>query len=254
MDNSFPFNGLLEILKRVLHSGYKTILMHDRMMMNCYNVDEDDDIGTHYVLHIPETNMYQSDFYQLDLIIDISAIAEATKQIRKDHETYRKSKKIRPKDASILCRYDLYKRYLLLSIDFMLKDEVWKTVEIKIPYPISNMDPIKSNIETAYNTMLERIDISSPPVIINGLTEDIPINTLDRVRVFYYLVEINNRMVKIPFLKSFFRSINKFEQFDISIQKTLIKNVYLVVHTFGSKGLTDQYIMYVEDFDKQSAK
>lgn len=251
MNNSFSFNGLLEILKRVSHSGYKTFLMHDRMLMNCYNVDEDDDIGAHYVLHIPDTDMYRSDFYKLDLIVDINVISEATKQIRKDHETYRKSKKIRPKDASIVCRYDFYRGYLLLSIDFMMKDDVWKTVDIKIPHPISDMDPIKSNIEFAYNSMLERIDTSMSPILINGLTEDIPINTLECVRVFYYLVEIDNKMVKIPFLKSFFRSINKFEQFDISIQKTLIKNVYLVAHTFSSKGLTDQYIMYVENFDKQ---
>lgn len=248
LEQTFDSSAFFELLKRASHSGYKKILLHDRMLMNCYDVNNDDDLGFHYILHIPETEAYRSDFYLLDLVLDLNAITNATKTIKKDHEARRKSLKYKPKEASIVGRYDFYHGYVLISFDYMLKDELWKTVDIEVPYPIPEMNSVKTNIESSYNSILNRIDISVPPVIIDGIAKEIREDTLDRVRAFYYPVDINGKTIKIPFLKSFFRAINKFEQFDISVIKTHIKNVYLVVHTFGSKGLTDQYIMYVEDF------
>ena len=36
---------LITILRRSLKSQYKTFLLNNRMMMQCYTIDEDDDIG-----------------------------------------------------------------------------------------------------------------------------------------------------------------------------------------------------------------
>lgn len=250
MMQEFNFMGLSDLLKRVSHSGYKNVLIHDHMLMNCYNIEEDDDIGMHYVLHVPDTEMYQSPFYNLDIILDTEQIAEATKTVYKEFEAHRKKQKIRPKEAKIIGRYDFYQGYMLLSIEYILKDEVWKTVDIEIPYPVREDNSILSNIISAYNTLLERIDLDYPATVINGLTRDIWTDTMNSIRVFYYPVEIDGKTIRLPFMKSFFRTLRKCEQFDVSVQKTYIPGVYLVVHTIGAKNLTEQFIMYVEDFDK----
>lgn len=248
MTGTFLAEPFITLLKRASHSGHGVMFMHDRMLMNCYDIDHDDDIGIHYVLHVPETEEYAYDFYQIDLIFTISDITTPYSKYKKEFEERRKSLKLKPKQASVIGRYEQYDRYMLLSFDFKLEEEVWRTLEIKIPYPIEPNNKIVTNVVTAYNLIFERLIPDKDPMIIDGIKENIQEETLKRVRVYYHIVEMDGIEILLPFMKSSFRTLNKLEQFYITIQKTNIKHVYLVTHTFQAKGLTDQYIMYVENF------
>ena len=41
----------LDLMKRAQKSKYINFVMHSRMIMQCYDVSQDSDIGTHYILH-----------------------------------------------------------------------------------------------------------------------------------------------------------------------------------------------------------
>ena len=49
---SMKLKPFIELLRRATKSKYTKFLMRDRMIMGCYSVDDDSDIGLHYILYM----------------------------------------------------------------------------------------------------------------------------------------------------------------------------------------------------------
>ena len=64
----------IELLQRTTKSHYTKLLMKDRMLMGCYSIDDDSDIGLHYILYIPEAEAYNDPFYDMTAILDVKEI------------------------------------------------------------------------------------------------------------------------------------------------------------------------------------
>ncbi|MDE5610817.1 MAG: hypothetical protein K2I90_02220, partial [Odoribacter sp.] len=53
------------------------VLMKNHLLLQCYNLDIDSDDGLHYVLHIPETEEYDSSFYDEVIMLNPNEILSA---------------------------------------------------------------------------------------------------------------------------------------------------------------------------------
>ena len=72
--NSLKLKPFIELLQRTTKSHYTKLLMKDRMLMGCYSIDDDSDIGLHYILYIPEAEAYNDPFYDMTAILDVKEI------------------------------------------------------------------------------------------------------------------------------------------------------------------------------------
>ena len=66
MVNAVPF---ISILRRASHCKFPELVMANRLLMQCYTIDVDSDVGFHYVLHIPDENKYADGFYDEFMLI-----------------------------------------------------------------------------------------------------------------------------------------------------------------------------------------
>lgn len=71
--SAVPF---VELLKRSTKSKFDTIVMVNRIIMQCYNIDIDSDVGMNYLLYVPNTEEYSSSFYDELLVLEPRAIID----------------------------------------------------------------------------------------------------------------------------------------------------------------------------------
>lgn len=244
------YKNLVNMLKRAKHSEFKDLLIHDNMMMNCYNVEIDSDVGFHYNLHVPFITEEDYAFYDTDIIININKLLEEAQHFSKELLEDRKKLGLKPKDADIIAIWEIESGTMTVTFKFRILEETKYTSKYETECPANGTNAIISNILTTYTNIINRIDLSAVSTTVNVMLSDILQRVEDSVRTYYLMVPVNGKNVRVPLMKSFFRGVSgsKFEKFYLNIAPTTINKVYLYTISFTLKDVTEQFVGYIQDY------
>lgn len=240
---------LLDLLRRTKKSGYKKLIMMNRMIMGCYTVKDDNDVGLHYVLHIPSSEDYSDSFYDQTLEIDPNAIITVYKHGHTAFSAAKKAGKVKVKDTSESVYFITKNNAAYLKFEFIIQDNVISTEVYQFDsYPVMESNPMMTNILEAYSAMLQRIKVGGSAVALDGYKTGMAQFAEESAQVYYYKIKIDNQRINIPLYKSLLMGQKQFDEFFISIQETELDHIHLITYQFARNGLIEQFIGYVMDF------
>ena len=281
-------NDFVAILRRMTSTmsagaSFTEMLLFNHMAMNCYNVEIDSDTGMHTIVYVPDE---YPDLYDGPVLVKATEILNLIRTQQKAVSEIRTEKKLPPKCAEselfyertetgidLKFKFSLYDQQTIQYTEYTIKprkkkgisDIVEKTkdkvvcgdciYEKEVSYHmdyVSVANPIVANIVQTYYSMLERA--KGDPVVIDGLAEGIYEKVNAQASLYYHSVVVNKKIVKIPFIRSMFRNLSKFEEFRISVQETNLRRIYLYVLHFKSKGICEQHIAYVQEYSVEEVK
>ena len=259
---SADFNRFVEVCRRADKSGFKTLIFHNRMVMGFYDIAQDSDIGMHYILHIPDD---YEDLYDGHFTMNVNEFLKKLNETRNKIKEERLKLKLPPRAVDGELFYTLDGKEMQIEIGLRIHDMVPPPPEIKrktlVPGDIlvnlgfmTTCKTLDDDATTAQvdlmldslNKVIERIEPTE--VLIDVLENDLVSKVQEFPRVFYCKVKIDNESVQVPLMKSFFRGINKFDRLLLTVSKTCIKGIFVYTITLDAKGLTDQYIAYIQNF------
>ncbi len=245
---SIDAKAFITIIRRALKSKYKIFLLHNHMLMQSYNLTDDNVIGFHYVLHIPYTEEYDNDLYNSTLILDAEKLLLLYKT---GHDILLEKKKAisaKPKDVKEIIEFITNKNHAKIKFQFIVCDELIYTSTYTTKYPIDEYDENVVNIVSSYQNILNRIKVGSSSVSIDCIKAGILYRLSEATSLIYHKIKIYDKKIMIPVLKSMLAGINKPDEFFMSIQETTIQNVYLYTIQLSANSITDQYIGYIQNF------
>lgn len=239
---------LISLLRRIQKSHYDSFLMMNRMIMQCYSVAIDDDVGLHYILHIPDTEEYSYEFYDSTLILKPKEILNTYSLGHSALLAKKKENKLKPKDVKEEVYFKLGEHRAKLKFLFYALDEIVDVEEYVFEYPVSESNPMVENILKTYWDMMNRVKPGGLGIAFDAQKCGLYTLSTERPEIYFYKIKIGNTMVKIPLYKSIFVGKKEWREFFISVQETNIPSVYLYALQFTWDDVTDQYIGYIQNF------
>lgn len=239
---------LIELLRHTAKSGYKEFLMHNRMLMQSYTIDEDADIGLHYILHIPVNEKYEDPFFNETLYLYPNDIIA---KYRECHQVFLDKKKAlgaKPKDCREEVLFEKSKNKAYLTFLAIICDEIIDKKTYTLPYPVNEHSSEVETIVDCYSNIFNRIKVGGFAVALDGFKHGIYSLIRDTGELNYFKVRIGNIKIKIPLYKTMLAGTKEPDEFFISIQETNIDSVYLYTIQLARKGLITQYIGYIQNF------
>jgi len=235
----------LNILRRATRCGYPSVILNNHLLLQCYNLDIDSDVGLHYVLHIPEDMDPTTEFYDKVLILKPRDILKTYAEGHKELEKERKSQKLMPKACTETVEYIEHKHHLDLVFRYYLAGEEYTTKEYRIDTDVSDTTPEVENCLQAYDLLMRRIKAGGICFVFDGSRMDLQRRIVDCPEVYRYIVKYNGKRILVPFTKSMFLGIKEVDQFYFSIQETLLEDVYTYAISLEKKGIVEQFWGYV---------
>lgn len=236
----------IELVRRVSKSKYPTLLMHSRMIMQCYTVEEDGDAGMHYVLHIPSTEEYSDPFYDSTILVTHSQVMALYKDGHEKLTAAKKAAGAKPKEVRE--ELDIVSRdgKVLLKMQFIVRDELICTMTYMTECPASS-NPEVERILVAYDKMLEVIKVGGYGIAIDAVYHGLYDRALNSPRIVYYPIKIGSHRVNIPICKSMV-GVGACDECFISVQETTIHGIYIYTLQMEKKKLVEQWIGYIIAF------
>ena len=254
------YNHLMELSKRAIKSGYKEFLVHNRMIMACYDISTDSDQGMHYILHVPDD---YADLYDKTFLLNLNDLNAKAKESKNRIDEIRNEKKLPPRAVEGELKYWSDDTTVYIDVSYTLYNmephpetrrkalvkgarlaNLGFTLECKI---VDDTHQTVANILNSYGKIIARTN-GETMVMFDGLENHLLDRVKDYPRVFYCTVKLNGETIQVPFLRSFFRNISKFDRMIFGITATKLKGIALFTMTYESKGLVDQYISYIQNF------
>ena len=239
---------LITILRRSLKSQYKTFLLNNRMLMQCYTIDEDDDIGFHYILHIPDTEEYTDPFYDETLILEPKEILARYTVGHRALLEKKREVKAKPKEVKEELHFKISGHTARLKFLFYVQDELVDTQLYETPYPVSPIDPTVETIGKTYYDMISRIKAGGIGVAFDGSKYNLYEQAMKYPEIYFFKVKLRDTKIRIPIYKSMFVGLKDWTEFFISIQETELPGIYVYAVHFTAKGITEQFIGYIQNF------
>lgn len=240
----------IDLLRRTTKSQYKTMLMHERMLMQCYTVDEDEDMGFHYILHIPDTEEYVDDFYDKTLILNVKELLAAYTEGHKELLDRKKVVSAKPKEVNEELFFKNTNHKASIKYLFFVKDELVSVKEISLIYPVDDKVPDVVKITDAYTNMMSRVRVNGIGIAFDARRYSLLQLANSTSDIFFFKVKVGSKKLKVPIYKSMFfgKKEKDWDEFFISIQETTIQDVYLYTYHFTTKGITEQYVGYLMNY------
>lgn len=241
MADAKPFIGLL---RRASHCGYPTLMMHNRMLMQCYNVNDDGETGLHYVLHVPDDERYDSGIYSKDFILNVRDVLAAYTKGHRAMEEVRKERGEKPKSLTEEVKLrdsELVFTFILHGLEDISVD----TVSVSVEHPIDPRSPVRDNIEQTYSNLMDRIRIGGACLLYDGLRFGLQRHAMDCPEVYHFVAKYHGKRVRIPLMKSMFGGIKELDRFYISIQESSIERLYVYSLSLMKNGITETYWGYL---------
>lgn len=239
---------LVAILRRIQKSKYPTLLLSNRMIMQCYSIDEDSDIGLHYILHVPDTDEYVSEFWDSTLILEPKMILSAYTAGHKELLEVKKEKKLKPKEVSEEALFKITDTGARLKFMYYASDEVISTQSVEFDYPVNEHGSVVENITKTYWDMISRVKQGGLGVAFDAQRYNLYMLGTSSSQVRYFKIKIGGHRIMIPLYKSMFVGKKEWDEFYISLQETTIPSVYLYAIQYTWGGVTDQYVGYLLSF------
>lgn len=238
----------IELLQRTTKSHYTKLLMKDRMLMGCYSIDEDSDIGLHYILYIPEAEAYNDPFYDMTAVLDVKEILALYAHGHSGLVEAKKKVKAKPKDVSETLYVREEKNKLILKMLFTCCDEVVGTEVYYIDYPVNPNLRLVEGIADTYTKMLNMVKLGGVGISFDAQRYNLYQIALKAPQIYFFKVDIRGNRIKIPIYKSMLVGMKDPDEFYIMIEETVIPQLWVYAVQLTNKGLTEQYIGYIQNF------
>lgn len=240
---------LIKLLRRASHSKYSKVILNNRMLMQCYSISADSDIGLHYSLFIPPTEEYEDEFYDKTVILNINEITVSYNTMHKILLEEKKERKAKAKDVKEECMFVENNNKTYLSFIGYIEDEIISSQKYYIEnYPVSDTNQEVINCTEAYTSLIERIKPGGCCVILDGIKNGMFTRALHSIQVDFYKVKINGKTIKIPLIKSLLAGNKDLDSFYVSLQESTILDVYIYALQLSKKGITDTFFGYIQNF------
>lgn len=239
---------MLAIMRRIQKAKYPKLLLNNRMIMQCYTIDEDSDIGLHYILHVPDDAEYGSVFWDSTLILDPKVILNAYALGHRELLATKKEKNLKPKEISEEALFKITEHGARLKFMFYASDEVVAAQVVEFTYPVNPSDPLVENIVTTYWNMITRVKQGGLGIAFDAQRYSLYMLGTSSSQVRYFKIKVGGHRIMIPLFKSMFVGKKEWDEFFISLQETIIPNVYLYAIHYTWGGVTDQYVGYLLAF------
>lgn len=246
---NIELKSFIDMLRRATHCGYPSVILHNRMFLQCYNLDIDAEIGLNYVLHIPDKALENTDFYDHTLEIKPREILKVYGEGHKELLEKRKEEKLPAKTSSETLEYEEHKHRLTLKFRFYLAGEEVITKEYDIPLGLSDNSPIVENCLKSYMDLMDRIKLGGSCLLFNGSRQDLQRRIVDYPGIYRYRIRYQGKRFTIPFTKSMFLGIKEVDQFFFSIQESTVENISVFALSLEKKGIVEQFWGYVLEFE-----
>lgn len=245
MTNAVP---LITILRRATHSGYGDVILNNRMLVQCFNLDIDSDIALNYVLYIPQSDAYDDPLYDMTMILEPRKILDAYSVGHKYLEEKRKEVKAKPKEAVEEVVFQEKHGCGELKFLYYLQGELLTTTKCKVQYPVDNLNTTIANCERSFQKLLEYIKPGGACLVYDGLRMNLQKSIMEYPSIYYFKIRYQNKKVMIPFARSMFLGIKEVDSFYFSVQESNIQDIYVYSYQITKKGITEQFFGYVLSF------
>ena len=241
----------IEILRRATHCRYSTLIMNNRMLMQCYDIDTDSEVGLNYALFIPNSDnkKYEDGFYDQTLIFNPTAILGQYSKGHKYIEQRRKETSLKPKDAKEeLCFHIIDNTTAELRFMFYLQDELIISTNYVLQYPIDIHTKEVENCLQTYDNLMTRIRPGGACLIFDGLRYDLQNKALECPEIYHFIVRYAGKKIRIPLLRSMFSGIKNVDTLFLSIQESTLTDIFVYSFQYTKKDLTEQYWGYLLNY------
>ena len=241
--------GFIAIMRRATHSRFSTVLMHNRMLLQCYNLDIDSDVGFHYILHIPDPDEYESEFYNETIMLTPSEVLAAYNGGHKLLGEKKKEAGAKAKEANEELYFSVKKDHAELKFLFYLKDELVTSEMCEIKYPIDMTSVDVENIQHSYDQILSRIKPGGACLVFDGLRYGLQEKAYECSEIYYFIVKYGKKKIRVPLIRSMFGGIKEVDRFLISIQESSLgDDIFIYALQFMKKGIVEQFWGYLLNY------
>lgn len=237
--------SFIALMRRATHCRFDTVIMMNRLLGQCYNLDIDSDVGLNYILFIPETEEYESDFYDETLVLKPSAIIDAYNEGHRSIEAMRKDIKAKPKDVKEEVYLKTTNEGAELKFCFYLSDELITTSSYKLQYPVDMTMVNIENFTRSYNQLLNRIKLGGACLVFDGLRYNLQEKAVNSPEIYNFIVRYRDKKIKVPLMRSMFGGIKEVDSFYLSVQESTLKDIVVYSLQYTKKGITEQYWGYI---------
>lgn len=238
----------IELLQRTTKSHYPKLFMQDRMLMGCYSIDEDSDIGLHYILYIPEAEVYNDPFYDMTLVLDVKELLSLYARGHSGLLEAKKKVKAKPKDVSETLHVRVEKNKLVLKMLFTCCDEVIGTEIAYLDYPVNSNMKLVEGVADTYTKLLSMIKAGGIGISFDAQRYNLYQIAIKAPQIYFFKVDVRGSRIKIPIYKSMLVGMKDPDEFYITIEETVIPQLWIYAIQLTNKGLTEQYIGYIQNF------
>lgn len=245
MTNAAP---LIAILRRATHSGFDTMVMNNRMLLQCYNLDVDSDVALNYILYIPDTDEYSDEMYDKTMIFNPRKILSAYAIGHKYAEAKRKEVAAKSKDLTEEVVFKHKENRAEFKFLYYLYGELVTTETCDVQYPLDDLNPTMANCEKTYQKLLNFIRPGGACLVYDGLRMNLQESITEYPSIYYFKIKYNGKKLLLPFAKSMFLGIKSVDTFYFSVQESTIQDTYVYSYQISKKGIIEQFFGYVLSF------
>ena len=160
----------------------------------------------------------------------------------------KKKVKAKPKDVKEELHIRETSDGLRLCMMFTCCDEVIGTEVINLEYPVSSQSPVVENICTTYQRMLEYINAGGVGIAFDANRYNLYQIAVKSPQIYFFKIDIRGERIKIPIYKSMLQSMSDPDEFYLLVEQTCIDHLWVYAIQLTNKGLTEQYIGYIQNF------
>ena len=239
-----PAMPFVTLLRRAGRSGYKDLLMHERMILQCYNVNEDDENGMHYILFIPDEKAYEAEVYDQTMFLNPTEILKAYNTGHSILLEKRKEVGAKPKEA--LEEFTVEENKITFS--YYLREELVHSENCGIVYPLPAHSFAVDTILDALESLMNRIKPGGCCLSIDGEEMGLVQTMLESGDIHEFVCRFNRKPVVIPLIKSMLNGLKKVDRSRLVVQESELPDVYIVAFNYAYKGIEEVYFGYVLNF------
>ena len=96
--------------------------------------------------------------------------------------------------------------------------------------------------------MIDRVKVGGLAITIDAARYGLYDRAMNAIEVEYEKFKIGTHKVRIPLFRSMLLGMTNLDEFFISVQETVLSNIYLYTIQLSKKGITEQLIGYIVAF------
>ena len=238
----------IDILRRASKCKFTDVLMNNHMLIQCYDINIDSEVGLNYVLFIPSTESYSDPFYDETLYFSPNEILAIYNSGHKYTEEKRKTDGLKPKDMKEELCFTINNNVAELKFLYYLNDDLIITKVYTTSYPVDETSSYIENCCISYYNLISRIKPGGVGLVFDGVRYDLQRKVQECPNIYYFIVKYSGKTIRIPLTRSMFNGIKDVDSFYISLQESVLTDIFILSLQYTKKDITEQFWGYIVNF------